>query len=118
MLKKEEVEEIEGQRSSSSHPVSSRISFYAILRCMNIREVRQNIATKGKVWDFHLLAMEIIKLFRNYIFKNLIFFQSSNLDLVHIYEKYRDNLCGRKSPDNCYPMNRLFRESYAPWFMA
>jgi hypothetical protein len=46
--------------------------------------------TKGKVWDFHLLAMEIIKLFRNYIFKNLIFFQSSNLDLVHIYDKYRD----------------------------
>jgi hypothetical protein len=34
--------------------------------------------------------MEIIKLFRNYIFKNLIFFQSSNLELVHIYEKYRD----------------------------
>ena len=27
MLKKEEVEEIEGQRSSSSHPVSSRLSF-------------------------------------------------------------------------------------------
>ena len=25
MLKKEEVEEIEGQRSSSSHPVSSRL---------------------------------------------------------------------------------------------
>ena len=63
--------------------------------------------------------MEIIKLFRNYIFKNLIFHQSSNLDLVHIYEKYRDkNLCGRKSPDNYYPMNKLFRESYAPWFMA
>ena len=85
---------------------------------MNIREVRQDIADEKVRFIFYLLAMEIIKLFRNYIFKNLIFFQSSNLDLVHIYEKYRDNLCGRKSPDNCYPMNRLFRESYAPWFMA
>ena len=63
--------------------------------------------------------MEIIKLFRNHIFINLIFFRSSNLDLVHIYDKYRDKrICGRKSPDNYYLMNRLFRDSYAPWFMG
>ncbi|MFZ0202580.1 MAG: hypothetical protein WAL46_02680, partial [Nitrososphaeraceae archaeon] len=61
-------------------------------------------------------AMEIIKLFRNYIFKNLIFFQSSNLDLVHIYDKYRDKrICvDVKVLITYYPMNKLFRESYAP----